>query len=847
MFRQWLTGAALVMVSLPLSAATLSGSILDPNGAGITGMEVRLWEEGPKGYSIQSTTASAAGAYEFSNVPAGNYKIDVRMPDGDSRHFGDTWYDVAAPISDGLIAADADVLTVADADALTGLDITMPLTGRLESTVFDVNMRVRVESTTDHRYHHTDISKNLRNTKFGGFVMAGLLSNHSYRIIGYDPTGNRGMAFGGPHQVTAGGINVVGGINLPPFPADPGEPSNDVASAVQVTTLPHVQDAILSGGPDVDWYCTTVQDGDRLMVDVSNQIEIDGVTREHPWFDPILGFFDATGTTELGYNDDHGGTRASHLDTGILSAGTYCFVVSAFGDPNFGGVGKQSVGPYTFGVSMGNRVPDLSVTQNGAPVPDAAMIGLDEAETITFDLEYTDPDNDALTVTVTQTNAAGDDVTDGALTLNENDGTYSWTPSQTAAPDGPYTIEITITDGEFTETVVVVINVNAVNLAPPMPILLSPIDQVRVIIPTPTLVVGNVVDPDEDPLQYEFQLREGSPTGEPDQTNLLAQGPDTTTEWQVDTLTENAFVFWRARAFDGDVTTGYSPWTTWQSFRVDAVNDPPGVPEILKPTNGETVMVLTPRVSASVPTDPEEEAVSVVIELAADDAFENVLQTSEALEPEPLAASVEWTPSELELGRYFLRAKAVDERGAESDWSVVTDFEIYIEPDTLNPPSFGDAFGEYCGAGREHEALPDFVEVQNVNEDPTTTFEVAIYHGGAAPVYTNSVAQNVDAATTEIPIEQALVEPGAYLFQVRVVAGDVSSNWTDCEMRLVGDDGVEPPSPTPTGADEGCGCASTNGAGNTGMLLMLLGFLALRRRGLRPLRTGRAKAKSGQV
>src|SRR5206468_1855762 len=61
---------------------------------------------------------------------------------------------------------------------------------------------------------------------------------------------------------------------------------------------------------------------------------------------------------------------------------------------------------------------------------------------------------------------------------------------------------------------------------------------------------------------------------------------DAGVSWQAAAVPENTHVRWRARAFDGNATNGYSPWSNFFNFVVSTVNDPPTAPVITKPADG---------------------------------------------------------------------------------------------------------------------------------------------------------------------------------------------------------------------------------------------------------------------
>jgi len=843
-FISVILGTVILMLGSSLSAATLSGTIKNAQGDGIANMQVRLWAPGAKGFVIsQTTTTPVGGSFTFSNISAGEYMLDTR-PAMNGPDYADTWYDVAPPVSGGLIIADADRIEVADGDNLTGYDITVQASGMLRANVGAqniarlANIRVRVESTTDHRYHHNDTTKAL--PADWAFVARGLVTNHQYRVIYYDPTSVYGLVtVNGP--LTPG--MVVPATVLPAGPVpDDNEPNDSAGTATEISALPFQMDASLHSNPrfvggqvvhgEVDWYCRDVAEGDRLLARVHSEIEIDGVMRPHPWFDSILGFYNSTGTQQILYNDDDpaGGTLGSFIDTGLLSAGRYCFVVSAFGDADFSGTLAQSSGPYRFAVEMGNRRPQIEVDFDGQPLSDGQTIQMDEGDTLSFDLVWSDPDNDNVMVTIThednQSSAVG-----GTSTLGPDNGTYVYTASQTAAGGSPHTITITITDGEFTETIVVTVVIGEVNVPPTLPVLLTPIGGELVTENPPSLTLQNSTDEDLDALVYEFELRENDPAGAPDQTSTENEDPTGTTTWIPGLLTENAFVFWRARAFDGD-PMGYSPWTGWESFRVDSVNDPPERPVVLKPTEGEIVMTATPRVSVRIPDDPEDDDVQIFIELSSDSTFETVLQSSPGIAGEThISTTVEWSPTPLAQGQYYVRARAEDERGARSDWSDIVGFQFRRESN-LGPPGFGEGLNMLCNSSDPVDSFPQSLTLENVSDDPEVRFEVFISRSEASEVAVFEVTVNQAAGSTTVVMVSGVILPGNYLIKVRAHYPDRTTDWKECQIRLVGDDDVEIPEPNDPNLvsnEAGCGCASAPGSGDS-LLLLLLGVVGLIRR-----------------
>jgi hypothetical protein len=104
--------------------------------------------------------------------------------------------------------------------------------------------------------------------------------------------------------------------------------------------------------------------------------------------------------------------------------------------------------------------------------------------------------------------------------------------------------------------------VNTANDAPSAPMLLSPADRAIVTTQTPTLTVGNAIDPDSDGLSYDFEIFSDGilvasitavPEGYGGTTAVTPNGP----------LADNTAYTWRTRAFDGE---RYGAWMDMASF-----------------------------------------------------------------------------------------------------------------------------------------------------------------------------------------------------------------------------------------------------------------------------------------
>jgi MYXO-CTERM domain-containing protein len=849
MQRRYTISTALLLViwgAAPAWAATVSGKISDGGGGGLQGMEVRLWAESTKGFDIALTETTASdGTYTFSSVSAGRYKLDARMAPGVSGNYGDRWYDVEMPVSGGLVGADADVLDIAANDTLTGLNITLEQWGGLDGRIVSggtpvQDLVVRVESEMDHRIHHNDVTDGPccgTNPHLGKFFMRGLQPTSAastYRAIIYDPSGAYQTTVDpGPYTITSGTDVDAGDINVAAMPADPNEPNDsDTAPATPtIGALPCMPPSPTAVAPlgDVDYYCVNATAGDRLVASVQSRIDVDGSERPHPWFDPIVGLWDGSQITLSNDDAQPGETLDARLDTGnIASDGRYCFVVSPFGVGDFDGTGQGGAGEYEVEIEQGNRPPTLEVLFEGTDAPFAPEeIIVDEGEALEFVMNFTDPDGDNLDVEIRHFDNAGMAVTSGTIDEMANSATYRWTPSQQDGPLSPFELMFRINDGEFDLRYPVVVRVSPVSVPPTIPVLLQPDDESTVEASMVDLVIENSTDADGDSLTYDFQLEYGEPdnTAE-DEVIGQAEGGGGMTSAAIAGLPENEWVHWRARAYDG---ADYSAWSERFRFFVDAENEPPEVPSIVKPGQNEQLDDRQPTIAATLPEDPEGDAVTLAIELATDEDFGDVVAASDPLEPGTDEMMIEWlVPDLLEWGGvYYVRAQATDERGATSAWSDPVGFSVRFENE-LMPPSFSGDFSSCEEIALD--SLPDEIRVLNVdNQADLVTFDVQIVAPDAPeePLFETSVPQS-DAIETVVPVEVEL-DPGTYDLRVRAQRRDESTEWTACPFTLAGDDdGDGDGDGDSQGGEEGCGCA-TPGA-MPGSLLGLLALLGLRRR-----------------
>jgi hypothetical protein len=623
-------------------------------------------------------------------------------------------------------------------------------------------------------------------------------------------------------------------------PADPNE-GNNTASCAQVSInaaalhMDPPQPWSSTGariGPlasgDVDWYCFTAVDGDRLFLTATTELTFAGATRYHPWTDPMLSFWRGARVTRLVENDDSMGRLDARVDTGPLTAGCHCAAVTTFGDANYVGAGQNSTGAYQLRVVQGNRPPVPSIRKGATEVPAApATFSIDEGDTLVLDLAYRDADHDVPTKSFTHVDNMASAVAGGTLVLGAETGSYTWAASATAASGSPYTLRLTAGDTEFpNQTKTVTLIVRDVNMPPPVPVPLAPIGGAVVGTGAPALSWSNAADPEANPVTYDVELYADDTSGAPAQVqNGIAEVAGGTTMWTPSTIAENTRVFWRVRARDN--LGGLSPWSAYAAFLVDSANDAPEQPILLKPADNETIAMRRPGLSVLNVLDPEDDAIEFIFEIASDSNFSTIVWTSAGVAQNTVSATT-MTGTTIDLvwgGDYHARVKARDARGGESLWSETHRFRL--KP---NVPPTDPAWDGACVATTYDLEPPGEIVVRNVDdvEGEPVTFELEVFRFdddplSSFPVYQTSTMMSASGTTTAIPVDLSGLDNGRYRYFVRAFDGTDASNAIECELTL----DVPPP------GDPSGGCCDAGGHPlapiaplGTGFMLLLV----LRRR-----------------
>jgi large repetitive protein len=340
-------------------------------------------------------------------------------------------------------------------------------------------------------------------------------------------------------------------------------------------------------------------------------------------------------------------------------------------------------------------------TANDAPAAPTVLSPVNNSEITALSVDIvvansTDPDYDPLVYvfeidTVNTFDSPNLIMSD---TIPEGTGTTTWHIGGLTDNTLYYT-RAKATDGlaESPWSAVVEFFVNTANDAPTVPVLANPSDGSGVNTFTPTLSVHNATDIDGDILTYGFELYDQS-------MNLVSSAANISesqdiTSWTVPvTLTENQTYSWKARAFDGEL---YSGWMPLASFMVNTANDAPTAPVLQAPDEGSSLDTLNPTLSVQNSTDPDSDTLTYDFEIYSNGS----LIQSIAGVPQNISGitSVTLTAALTDNITYQWRAKAFD-GDRYSAWMDMATFSIHLsvmnitatidfDPNTLNQGSNG--------------------------------------------------------------------------------------------------------------------------------------------------------------
>ena len=343
-------------------------------------------------------------------------------------------------------------------------------------------------------------------------------------------------------------------------------------------------------------------------------------------------------------------------------------------------------------------------TANDAPTAPMIIAPLKDSEVAALSTDImiansTDPDSPALTyifeVDTVATFDSPDIIRSGSIPAGQ--GATIW--QATALRDNTqYYVRAKANDGQTDGPWSGFINffVNTANDSPTAPTLANPSNGAGVNVFTPTLSIHDATDPDRDVLNYDFEVySDAALTSLVTSTTGVVETAQITS-WAVPvTLTENQPYYWRARAFDGLLASGWMPAA---SFMVNTANDTPGAPTLSSPLDGSSVATLNPTLSVTNAVDPDSTNLTYAFEVYAGTSLVtsvlNVPAGSSGVTSITLATAL--TDNTV----YQWRARAYD-GDRYGPWMAMATFSIHVpvtainatinfDPNTLNKTSNGN-------------------------------------------------------------------------------------------------------------------------------------------------------------
>ncbi len=338
-----------------------------------------------------------------------------------------------------------------------------------------------------------------------------------------------------------------------------------------------------------------------------------------------------------------------------------------------------------FRVNTDNEAP-------GAPVPNAPRDGAAVSSThpVLEVLDAVDPDGSMLTYTFELFDGAGEMVSRAEGVPEGGEGTTAWEVDVELVVGASYAWHARATDpqgvfGPWSDEAG--FEVREGNTPPNEPSIVSPPPGSRVETARPVLVVANAWDEDGDALAYLFELDRVSTFDSEalEASGPLPEGAEGETVWTVpEDLDENAVYYWRVSVEDGWAS---SAWVT-SDFRVDTVNEPPGVPTLHNPSDGSTVPAGPLTLTAVQTEDPDGDSLTytfIIRDAGGEDVFTDAGVVPAAGELVSSTLSTDVLPAGSE--GFAWTAFARDERGLAGEEATPNRFVVEGSPAPTVPPS----------------------------------------------------------------------------------------------------------------------------------------------------------------
>jgi hypothetical protein len=199
--------------------------------------------------------------------------------------------------------------------------------------------------------------------------------------------------------------------------------------------------------------------------------------------------------------------------------------------------------------------------------------------------------------------------------------------------------------------------VNTINEAPSLPTIKNPGDGAWVDSQTPFLELYPSTDIDRDPIQYQFELYLY-----PELTHLVQSQLVTAPELLTNSLGDNTWYYWRAKAIDDEAKT--SDWTNVNRFFVNDNNfdDPPGF-NWIQPLQSRVLYPNSDVILQWSDWDPDSSAViNLFYSLNPDGSDPSIIVQGISEDVDNGADNYSWNIGDIPYGTYYLFAQIFDEK-----------------------------------------------------------------------------------------------------------------------------------------------------------------------------------------
>jgi hypothetical protein len=426
----------------------------------------------------------------------------------------------------------------------------------------------------------------------------------------------------------------------------------------------------------------------------------------------------------------------------------------------------------------------VHVVFNRPPVLDAVGDqAVNENEQLTFAVSASDPDG-TTPVIIAATLPPGA-AFDGAV--------FAWRPTHEQA--GSYQLTFTAGDGELTAVESVAITVFNVNRVPGVPTVSAPRTGNESTERQPSLSIENSLDPDGDLLVYVFEVYADAGYTVLLDSAVIPEGTPLTAWALPGLLADNAWVWWRVKAGDGQA---FSQWATGNFF-VNTVNDPPGPFTASWPQDGLEVDTMTPLLRVDNSFDVDADPLTYAFFICDDPGLNNQVASAEGQVPGQ--GTTGWTvnPPLSENTWYFWRATVTDEHEAQSSAGPFSFFvntfndapgmpTVYAPPSNQEIDSLSVDLTVDNSADLDHDTLSYWFELDSV-----ATYD------GPGKVASPAVPEGPDRTTWSLT---GLADNTRYWWRVKAYDGLADSPWvTESFFVNLANDAPSQPSIKNPGAD----------------------------------------------